>query len=204
MAKTPAQYTMKSLEQVRVLAHPLRLRLLEAFAECPHTTRQVAERLGVPATRLYHHVNALEAVGLIRLKETRPVRGTIEKYYEAVARKMVVGSRVFSESGEPKGVLTGVLTSVLDEARRDLEGAFEKEAPENLRPIALRAIIHATPAQVVRLRRRLVELLKQPLGKRGARGRGAKARLTFVFTAESEPAAKAGTSDMARKTRKTP
>jgi len=180
---------MKSLEQVRILAHPLRLRLLEAFAECPRTTRQAAEMIGVPVTRLYHHVNALEAVGLIRLKETRPVRGTIEKYYEAVARKMVVGPGVFSES---KKGLADVLSNVLDEARRDLEGAFDNP-PENLRPIALRAIVHATPAQVVALRERLVKLLKQPLGPRGPKapkGRGAKARITIVFAAEVEPKTK--------------
>src|SRR5437868_10166113 len=76
------------LAEMRALAHPLRLRILEAFAEAPRTTKQVAELLGQPPTRLYHHVAALERAGLLRLVETRQNRGTTEKWYEAAARTM--------------------------------------------------------------------------------------------------------------------
>jgi predicted ArsR family transcriptional regulator len=184
--KKNSRYTMNSLDQVRVLAHPLRLRLLELFAEHARTTSQAAAELQVPVTRLYHHVNALEKVGLVRLKETRPVRGTVEKYYEAVARKMVIGTGVFR--GRREG-LTEVLASVLDEARKDLEAALDRmpETSEDLHPIALRAMITASPAQIVALRKKWLKLLKEPLGTAGAKGRGAKARLTFVFTAERDP-----------------
>ena len=37
---------------------------MELFAEAPRTTKQVAELLGEPPTRLYHHVAALERAGL--------------------------------------------------------------------------------------------------------------------------------------------
>jgi sugar-specific transcriptional regulator TrmB len=170
---------MKSLEQVRILAHPLRLKLLEHFARCPMTTRQVAAELDVPATRLYHHVNALESVGLIRLKETRPVRGTIEKYYEAVARKMVVGANVFGEG------LSEVLANVMDEARRDLEGALERKdtTPDTLKPIALRAIVHGSPAEIARLRKKLLETLQKAPARKGT---GAKAWITMAFAAEKD------------------
>ena len=173
---------MKSLEQVRILAHPLRLKLIEHFAQCPMTTRQVAEKLGVPATRLYHHVNALEAVGLIRLKETRPVRGTIEKYYEAVARKMMVDANVF---GEATGGLSGMLASVMDEARRDLEAALERKdtTPDTLKPVALRAIVRGSPGELARLRKQLLETLQKAPARKG---KGAKAWITMVFTAEKE------------------
>jgi len=173
---------MKSLEQVRILAQPLRLKLLEHFAHCPMTTRQVAAKMGVPATRLYHHVNALERVGLIRLKETRPVRGTIEKYYEAVARKMVVGANVF---GDAKGGLSDVLASVMDEARRDLEAALERKdtTPDTLKPIALRAIVHGSPPELARLRKKLLETLQKAPPRKGS---GAKAWITMVFAAEKD------------------
>ena len=62
-----ATYTMRRLDEVRVLAHPLRIKLLELFAAEPRTTKQAAEILGENPTRLYHHVNALERVGLIAL-----------------------------------------------------------------------------------------------------------------------------------------
>src|SRR4051812_23594006 len=78
---------------LRALAHPLRLRILELFAEAPRTTKQVAELLDQPPTRLYHHVAALERAGILRLKETRKNRGTVEKWYESVART-VSGAQV--------------------------------------------------------------------------------------------------------------
>src|SRR5438093_1274547 len=68
-----------NVAQLRALAHPLRLRLFELFAETPRTTMQVAELLGQPPTRLYHHVNALERAGLLKLRETRQIRGAVEK-----------------------------------------------------------------------------------------------------------------------------
>ena len=56
-------YTMTSLEQVRVVADPLRVSILEALCLEARTTKQVAELLGEKPTRLYHHVDAL-ALGL--------------------------------------------------------------------------------------------------------------------------------------------
>ena len=87
-------YTLKNLEQVKVLADPLRIRVLEAFCQ-ERTTKQVADLLGEKATKLYHHVDALERVGLIALSRTRQNRGTVEKYYLAVARTFRADSRVF-------------------------------------------------------------------------------------------------------------
>ena len=67
---------MQGLEQVRALSHPLRIRLVELFAQRPMTTMQAAELLGEPPTKLYHHVAALERAGLVELRETRQNRGT--------------------------------------------------------------------------------------------------------------------------------
>src|SRR4051812_31234534 len=73
---------------LRALAHPLPLRLMELFAESPKTTKQVADLLGEPPTRLYHHVAALERAGLLVLKETRQNRGAVEKWYAGVAQQL--------------------------------------------------------------------------------------------------------------------
>ena len=72
----PDVYTISSLDQVKVVADPLRVRILETIVLEPRTTKQIAEILGEKPTRLYHHVDALAEAGLIRLVDTRPVRGT--------------------------------------------------------------------------------------------------------------------------------
>src|SRR5690349_21306438 len=57
-------------QELRALAHPLRLKLVEMFAGTPRTTMQVAVLMGEPPTRLYHHVNALERAGILHLEHT--------------------------------------------------------------------------------------------------------------------------------------
>ncbi len=94
--KTPEVYTVSDLEQLKVIADPLRLRLLELFCKNEMTTKQVAGELGEKPTRLYHHVDALERVGLIRLTRTKQNRGTVEKYYQSVAKTFRAEPALFS------------------------------------------------------------------------------------------------------------
>ncbi len=65
-------YQISNLDQVKALAHPLRVRIVETLASSdPMTTKQVAELLGEKPTRLYHHVGLLEKAGLIQLRSMR-------------------------------------------------------------------------------------------------------------------------------------
>ena len=91
-------YQISNLDQVKALAHPLRVRIIETLASSdPMTTKQVADLLGEKPTRLYHHVNLLQKAGLIQLTHTRKNRGTTEKYYEAIARQFRAASDLFSD-----------------------------------------------------------------------------------------------------------
>lgn len=76
---------LSDLEQVRLLADPLRLRIVEALNERPATAKQVALTLGEKPSRIYHHVALLERAGLLRLVESRRKRGTTERYLAASA-----------------------------------------------------------------------------------------------------------------------
>jgi DNA-binding transcriptional ArsR family regulator len=95
-------HRLTNLEQMKVLADPLRIRMLELFGE-ERTTKQVAEMLGQPPTRLYHHVAALERMGLVRLTRTQQRRGALEKYFLAVARAFTADPRL-SSSGKARQV----------------------------------------------------------------------------------------------------
>ncbi len=93
-----ASYQISDLGQIKALAHPLRVRIIETLASSdPMTTKQVAELLGEKPTRLYHHVDLLAKAGLIRLTHTRKNRGTTEKYYAAIAREFRAASDLFSD-----------------------------------------------------------------------------------------------------------
>ncbi len=117
---------LTDLEQIRVLADPLRIRMLELLCDEELTTKQVARKLDEKATRLYHHVEALERVGLIRLTRTRQNRGTIEKYYIGVAKAFRADAQAFmgqagtEETGEALEAMVGTITDTVSREVRQL------------------------------------------------------------------------------------
>jgi len=117
--------TLSDLDQVKVLADPLRIRILEEMCREERTTKQVAKLLGEKPTKLYHHVDALVRVGLIRLARTRQNRGTTEKYYMAVARQFRADSRIFSaaQTGSEEGdTLQAMISTVFERTSDEMRG----------------------------------------------------------------------------------
>jgi len=142
---------------MRALAHPLRLRIMELFAEQPRTTMQVAALLGEPPTRLYHHVAALERVGLLRLTETRKKRGTVERWYEAVARTLQT-PRPEKRRSTSKGSAArrAIALAVLEQSRQEVVAAMH--APRGHRPLLGRLMVIAPRETVAAFRKRLSQI----------------------------------------------
>jgi len=196
------EHVVRRLEQVRALAHPLRIRLFEAFARGPKTTKQAAELLGLPPTRLYHHAQALERAGLIRLKETRPNRGTVEKHYEAVAEQLALDPDLFRGPAGRKIGATGsaLATRVLDLAKEDLDAhlraraagkAAARPAPATP-PVAVRVGIRTSPKKIAAVQRQLmrfIENVKREAGGEDASEPCVDASLTIAFVPAIAPIA---------------
>lgn len=122
-SETLDSYRISEIEQIKALAHPLRMRIVETLAASePMTTKQVAEHLGEKPTRLYHHVEKLEKVGLIRLTHTRRNRGATEKYYESIARQFQADSSLFTEDGSKPdpGALRPMIRTIFDNTTSEL------------------------------------------------------------------------------------
>lgn len=162
-ARRPASATGQpaeraALRRMRALAHPLRMRLLELFAERPRTTKQAALVLGEPPTKLYHHVAALERAGIVRLRETRPNRGTVEKYFEISARRVTVDPSAFRGSASMNAA--GAL--VFDQARDELIRAIAARRPRSrTEMVAVRGVMRLGAVQRRELARELVRLVKR-------------------------------------------
>ena len=171
----PAVKALSGLEQVRALSHPLRVRLVEVFGEQPRTTKQAAGVLGQPPTRLYHHVAALERAGLIRLRETRPNRGTIEKYYEVAARRFELRDmpRGAKRAQAARDVATMGMV-VFDQARDELVRALARPRA-GTRPVmaAMRAVLRLSEHEARTLLRDLVALVRRARARAAARGKAA-------------------------------
>jgi DNA-binding transcriptional ArsR family regulator len=156
----PRAPRVPELAQMRALAHPLRLRIMELFTEQPRTTKQVAELLGEPPTRLYHHVAALDRAGLLRLTETRKKRGTLERWYEAVVRTLRTPHR--SEKRRPKSkesaARRAIALTVLEQSRQELVAAMHRSRGN--RPILARLVMVAPRDRVSALRKRLFQVIR--------------------------------------------
>lgn len=155
---------VRDLVQVRALANPLRIRLLEAFADAPRTTKQVAQLLGEKPTRLYHHVDALAKAGFLRLHSTRPNRGTIEKYYEAVARRFEIESSLFEGRAAVAESSAAIMArTVLDTTRTQLLAYLRSGTPppRGLAPIVGRMTIKGTRADLDAVRKKVLDLVQR-------------------------------------------
>jgi len=85
------------------MADPLKLRLLQAFAESAKTTKQVAAELGESVTKLYRHVDALHDSGLLEVVGEKQKRGTIERTFRAVAQRFEADHSLFSGAADNEG-----------------------------------------------------------------------------------------------------
>lgn len=97
-------HKINNLEHVRLLADPLKLRLLQAFAEQARTTKQAAAELGESVTKLYRHVDALHDAGLLEVVDEQQKRGTIERTFRAVAQRFEADHTLFNDQADSAGV----------------------------------------------------------------------------------------------------
>ena len=159
-------YRISDLDQVKALANPLRMRILEALAASdPMTTKQVAESLGEKPTRLYHHVDLLEKAGLIRLTHTRQNRGATEKYYEAIARSFRAGAELFSDESpaEQEHALRPMIHTVFDNTTTELLRLIDSsQANDLMEDEGLLSYIemHLTQEQVNDVQQKLKDVLE--------------------------------------------
>ena len=148
----------RSVADLRALAHPLRLRMMELFAESPKTTKQVAELLGEPPTRLYHHVAALERAGLLLLKETRQNRGAIEKWYTTIPQQIQSAVARRGSNAERRRARRAVAATVLEQAKQEM-AAIPAGAKEPA--LLTRFVVVAPPSQIPAVRRWLMNAVEE-------------------------------------------
>lgn len=182
-------YVISDLRQIKALADPLRQKILGAFVAEPRTTKQVAALLDQPPTKLYHHVDQLERVGLIELVATRPKRGTMEKYYRAVANRFCLASSTLA--GEAAAVVEDTLSGAFDSAQREMRKALGAAAEGGTETRAIMAMgsIRVAPEDLVTLRQRFLDLAKEFGGGTTASKREYYRFLVAIYPSDENPSA---------------
>ncbi len=115
------QLIISDLATLKVVSDDLRLRVIQALREEPHTVKNLAGMLGVPQKGLYYHVGLLEQHGLIRVVRTRMVRGITEKWYRATAHLIRLDNAVLAERSPAREEgLAALVTTALNQTRDDI------------------------------------------------------------------------------------
>jgi len=152
-------YKIIDLDQVRLLSDPLKLRLLQAFAESGKTTKEVAAELGESVTKLYRHVDALHDSGLLEIVEEKQKRGTIERTFRAVAQRFEADHSLFSDAPGDEGIDAAreMLRVTETEILNILANARDDDEEQAL---VMRIRGRATPEKIAELRAALREWLE--------------------------------------------
>jgi GNAT superfamily N-acetyltransferase/DNA-binding transcriptional ArsR family regulator len=88
------------------MRHPTRMRILAASQD-PVTVEEIAGQLGMPVTRLYHHVDRLRSVGLMEVVGEKKSGAAVSSIFQATITN-VAATGSFEDVG-----------LILDDARRD-------------------------------------------------------------------------------------
>ncbi len=149
--RPPATKTWHNLH--KALADPLRLLLVDLLMEQPRSARELADRAGLPADRLYYHLGQLEQAGLVEVTEYRRLaRGKVERVYAAA-------------EAEPPGDDTSpqetaaLLGSMLAATALDITAAFRAKEAGRRREVDLtRAALRLTDEGLAELRGHLTQI----------------------------------------------
>ena len=153
---------VEDLDTLRLLADPLRLRLLAAFYDRARSVKEAAARLGLPPAKLYYHVELLERHGLIAIASTRVVSGITEKHYRATARNFRVDRRLLALA-DSDAAIDSYLAAVLDVTRAEAErsacaGAFN---PGSDYTVLARNVVRLSPDRLAAFKAEIDALLSR-------------------------------------------
>jgi DNA-binding transcriptional ArsR family regulator len=112
-----SDFTITRPDQLQAIADPTRWRILGRLLDGPASIQELARSLGAAKGTVGHHVRVLETAGLIRVAETRRVRGVTEKRYLRIAMKFQLPEADDPMSADHPRLDTLPLRSALAEAR---------------------------------------------------------------------------------------
>lgn len=101
--------------QFKAMGHPFRQRLLFWLGQQPATISQLATALGAQKGNVGHHLKVLREAGMVRIVETRQVRGGTEHYYQRSARRIEYAAQ---HAGSTSAML-GAIAEEIDAAPGD-------------------------------------------------------------------------------------
>jgi DNA-binding transcriptional ArsR family regulator len=151
--------TITSPSQIEALSNPVRIRILR-HADTPITVAELADRLGVPKTRLYYHVNLLVEADMLVQVDERKSGARTEKIYRRTAADFQLGSGLAAAFGDRRKAAEAAASVLFDPARVEAEDHLEHVLGGGKTPGRLgRSVARLSPEAAERFARRVEDLL---------------------------------------------
>lgn len=154
-------FKIKELAHLKLLSDPLKLQLVKSFAEKAKTTKQVADELGQNITKLYRHVDALHAAGLITIEEQTKKRGTVERTFRAVAERFETDPSLFNNSEGAVAESGKVIREMFRATEEEILSAPPKDAKEAEEALFARLRCKLSKQRAAELRQKLMEWVEE-------------------------------------------
>jgi leucyl aminopeptidase (aminopeptidase T) len=129
-------FYISTLEGIKTLSSDRRLKILRHMVDREYTAQELALKFNIKPNALWYDMQQLESAGLIELVDSEHVRGTIKKYYRAVAKNYFVDVSLGEVNLRKSNVIHAVLSQEIDEWRR------ERVIKISFRDIAHKIITH--------------------------------------------------------------
>lgn len=184
-ASPPAPSALKlTPDQLGAMASSPRLAILQRLdVDGQATARELSERLGRPITALYHHLERLEAAGLVQVVERRSTGRRPEAVYAVVSRQLSSADALRTPGGRRN--LIKVASSVVGASLRAFAAAATQAAAcfeGSQRNCTVRHLaFRADAAQLARINALIGELEQASLEGSEAAGDGQPLLLTVVL-----------------------
>lgn len=153
-------HVIQSADELRAIAHPLRVRILDCLIAQPLIVRDIGKLLRSSSTKLYYHVGELERAGLVRLVHTEVRSGIQLKYYRAVARYYHLSPAFLHGNRDEVDASAAFMAALVEHSSSQLRKAIGDGLIDRHEDafVVRRRQVRMSPETASRLRRRIEQL----------------------------------------------
>jgi DNA-binding transcriptional ArsR family regulator len=86
-----------NIDGLKRIGSDLAIRILKTIKNKEMYPKQIAETIGEHEQKIYYHIKNLEAAGLIKIKRTESIKGSLAKYYKTADESFFFKLKEFSQ-----------------------------------------------------------------------------------------------------------
>jgi len=172
-------FYLTKLSQFEALGNAVRVRLLH-LASTPITVAELADRLDMPKTRLYYHVNLLVDEGLLLPVDQRRSGARTETLYQRAGKWLQPSPTFLEDVQDIRRTAEVIAGAIVNPSRAELESVLDRRLSEGTSEgTFVRMVATLTSSQIERFSAEITRLADELADEDGA---SEPSPTTYAFT----------------------